>query len=298
MNIPVPFVVPSDPLYPDSDGAPIAENTLQFEWIVTLVGNLDGLFANHADVFVAGDLLWYPVEGRPDIRRAPDALVAFGRPRGRRGSYRQWLENHVAPQVVFEVLSPGNRAEEMEEKFLFYNQYGVGEYYVWDPDEITLEGWLRSESGLEPIPVMDGWTSPLLGVRFELAAQTLRLSRPNGEPFRTFAQLDEGYRTLVLENRAYKRRVEEAEREKEEAERRAAEAEREKAEALRQAEADRRQAEASDQRAAAADQRAAASDQRAAASDQRAEEARQLAERLAARLSELGVDPEALGGDA
>ena len=59
-------------VYPDSDGEPMAENTLQYEWIVTIKGNLDILFADRPDVFVAGDLLWYPVEGEPKI--------AHGRP--------------------------------------------------------------------------------------------------------------------------------------------------------------------------------------------------------------------------
>src|ERR1700740_1321724 len=100
-------------LYPDEDGNPIAENTLQFEWISSIKGSLDTLFHDRNDVFVAGDLLWYPVKGEPTIRTAPDAMVAFGRPKGRRGSYKQWEEDGVAPQVVFEVLSPGNRIPEM-----------------------------------------------------------------------------------------------------------------------------------------------------------------------------------------
>ena len=49
--------------YPDSDGEPIAENTLQFRWIVTIKGGLDAVFRDDPNVFVAGDLLWYPVEG-------------------------------------------------------------------------------------------------------------------------------------------------------------------------------------------------------------------------------------------
>src|SRR5580658_3058808 len=85
--------------YPDSDGLPMAENTLQYQWIVTITGGLRHLFAKNPNVFVAGDLFWYPVEGRPKIRYAPDTMVAFGRPKGHRGSYRQWVEDGVAPQV-------------------------------------------------------------------------------------------------------------------------------------------------------------------------------------------------------
>ena len=123
--------------YPDSDGQPMADNTLQFNWIAKLKENLNYRLAD----FVGGDLLWYPVQGNPTIRRAPDVLVAQGRPKGYRGSYRQWLEEGIAPQVVFEVLSPGNTAKEMLEKLEFYEHYGVQEVYVIDPDANTVRGW-------------------------------------------------------------------------------------------------------------------------------------------------------------
>ncbi|HMZ80299.1 MAG TPA: hypothetical protein PLL06_11415, partial [Acidobacteriota bacterium] len=51
-----------DIVYPESDGKPMAENTLQYEWIVMIKGGLDAVLPND---FVAGDLLWYPVEGKP-----------------------------------------------------------------------------------------------------------------------------------------------------------------------------------------------------------------------------------------
>ena len=75
-------------------------------------------------------MLWYPVKGDPKTRVAPDVLVAFGRPKGDRGSYRTWEEENVAPQVVFEILSPGNTTAEMAEKLRFYERYGVEEYYL------------------------------------------------------------------------------------------------------------------------------------------------------------------------
>jgi Uma2 family endonuclease len=71
-----------DIIYPDSDGQPMADNTEQFQWIVLLKENLECLFADNPNVFVAGDLLWYPVEGRPDIRVAPDVFVVLGRVEG------------------------------------------------------------------------------------------------------------------------------------------------------------------------------------------------------------------------
>ena len=218
--------------YPDDNGEPMSDNTLQFRWIVTLQGGLDALFHADPDVFVAGDLLWYPVEGQPKVRVAPDAMVAFGRPKGYRGSYKQWVEGGVAPQVVFEVLSPSNHAPEMRLKHAFYEKYGVEEYYVYDPDRVTLAGYVRDAGDrLAPVAAMDGHVSPRLGVRFELADQLI-VHTPDGGRFRTYLELvEEADRDRCLAQAA--RFDAEAERDRANAARLNAEAERAKANAER-----------------------------------------------------------------
>ncbi len=185
-----PLETPAKPIiYPDSDGKPMADNTKQLRWIFTLVGGLEDLFANDPNVFVAGDLLWYPVEGDNKTRIAPDALVAFGRPKGDRGSYKQWEEDGIAPQVVFEVLSPGNTRKEMADKLVFYERYGVEEYYLYDPDNGRLQGWLRQAGRLVEIAQMRGWISPRLGVRFELEGMNLCLTGPDGRRFVSYVEM-------------------------------------------------------------------------------------------------------------
>jgi Uma2 family endonuclease len=174
--------------YPEQDGNLMADNTLQYEYIVSTRLGLDDVFADDPNVFVAADLLWYPVEGENTIRQAPDVMVIIGRPKGRRGSYRQWEENHIAPQVVFEILSPGNRQGEMTRKALFYQNYGVEEYYLYDPDDGTLEGWRRQGGQFREIPKMQGWESPLLKVKFEVVDGELRLFRPDGRRFATYEE--------------------------------------------------------------------------------------------------------------
>ena len=109
--------------YPENDGKQMADNTKQFNWIVKIKEGFEFLFADNPDVFVAGDLLWYPEEGNNKIRVAPDTMIVFGRPKGDRGSYRSWDEENINPQIVFEILSPGNRRKEMEKKLKFYEQY-------------------------------------------------------------------------------------------------------------------------------------------------------------------------------
>jgi Uma2 family endonuclease len=187
-------ITPSFPLavtYPESDGQPMADNTKQFRWIVVIKDNLERLFGQDPAVFVAGDLLWYPVEGKPTIRQAPDVMVVFGRSKADRGSYQQWREGNVIPQVVFEILPPGNRFGEMLRKLNFYDRHGVEEYYIYNPDTLELTGLVRSGQGLTLLDEVEGWVSPRLGIRFQLTPETLEIYYPDGERFLTYVELAE-----------------------------------------------------------------------------------------------------------
>jgi Uma2 family endonuclease len=195
--------------YPDSDGQPMSDNTVQFRWIQLLQGGLDAMFRHDPRVFVAGDLLWYPVEDDNRLRTAPDVMVVFGRPKGDRGSYRQWEEDDIPPQVTFEIVSPGNRGVDLIRKFRFYERYGVEEFYVYDPEVAELTAWIRQEDSLREIVEPAGWTSPRLGVQFDLSQGELRVLRPDGCPLATYVELAE----------ESERERERAERERERAER-------------------------------------------------------------------------------
>jgi Uma2 family endonuclease len=116
-------------------------------------------------------------------------MVVFGRPKGDRGSYQQWLEDNIAPQVVFEIISPGNRLGEIFKLFKFYENSGVEEYYVYDPEDNELIGWLRSDGELNYIESMEGWVSPRLGIRFETASGDLEIYRPDGLKFLSYVEL-------------------------------------------------------------------------------------------------------------
>lgn len=213
-------------VYPDSDGVAMADNTEQFEWIVMIKEGLELMFADREDVFIAGDLLWYPVEGDNKTRIAPDAMVVFGRPKGRRGSYKQWLEDDIAPQVVFEVLSPGNRASEMIKKLQFYDHYGVDEYYIIDPDRNSIDGLIRTHRGLEPIAKLSGWTSPLLKIKFLIENALLCIYRPDGQKFESYVQIAQ----RLEHNLSLERQRAELEHQRAELERQRAELEHQRAE--------------------------------------------------------------------
>ncbi|OWK41935.1 Uma2 family endonuclease [Fimbriiglobus ruber] len=262
--------VPPGVVFPDSDGKPMSENTKQYECIVTLKGNIEAVLPDTA--FVAGDNLIYPDPTDPGVCQAPDVYVAFGRPRGHRGSYKLWEEGGIFPQVIFEVLSPSNTAAEMRRKRAFYEQHGADEYYEYDPDTGGWAGWVRdAATGRWTAAEMDGHTSPRVGIRFAVRDE-LTVFRPDGRPFFSFQELNA--------------RMEDAERQ-------VATERKQKEAAERQVAAERKQKEAERKQKEAAERQAAAERKQKETERKRAVTAETEAERLRALLRAAGIDPDA-----
>jgi Uma2 family endonuclease len=218
--------IPDDAIvYPESDGLPMAENTRQMRWIFLFVGNLRILFRHRDDVFVAGDQNWYPVQGEPGVCQAPDAYVVFGRPKGERGSYKQWEEGGVPMTVVFEVLSPSNDPLEMVDKLSFYEEHGVEEYYVYDPDHNRLVGYARRGELLLRVRPMDGYVSPRLGIRFDLSGPELVVRYPDGRPFLSHEEMEEERVKALQQLDETRKQIDEARKQADEARRQAGAAE-------------------------------------------------------------------------
>ena len=159
----------------------------------------------------------------------------------------------------------------MDRKFRFYDEHGVEEYYLCDPDALVLSGWQRRLGRLKPVERVDSWVSPRLGVCFDLSDEQLVVWQPDGTRFLTFLELDEGRREAQDAAERASRRAEQARAEAEQARRQAEQAGQQAEQARRQAE----QARAETERAQG-----------------EAERARANAERLAAQLQALGVEPE------
>jgi hypothetical protein len=117
-------------------------------------------------------------------------MVVFGRPKHDRGSYNQWQEEGIAPQVVFEVLSPSNDYTEMMDKQVWYAEHGVQEYYVYNPDKNTLVAHVLEHDWLRPIRVSKEYVSPLLKIRFDLSGPEMAVFYPDGRRFLTFPELE------------------------------------------------------------------------------------------------------------
>ena len=177
-------------IYPVDNGEPLANDTEHLDWITFLKNGLDDYFVGRNDVFVAADLLWYPVKDRPDVSKAPDVMVVLNHPAGPRMSYKQWEENDRPPQVVFEFMSSSNTAGEMMDKLDFYSEAGCEEFYIFDYQRDTLRAYLRETPGKPLVktgPDSKGfWHSPLLDLTFGLDAQgDLWVLRPDGKLMET-----------------------------------------------------------------------------------------------------------------
>ena len=77
----------------------------------------------------------------------------------------------------------------MTNKLRFYDQYGVEEYYLYDPKQHHLEIYQRQHSRLKRVRHLNGWISPRLGVRLVLTPVTLEIYHPNGQPFLSSVEL-------------------------------------------------------------------------------------------------------------
>jgi Uma2 family endonuclease len=52
-----------------------------------------------------------------------------------------------APDLIIEILSPGNSKTEMKDKFEIYEEAGVLEYWIVSPVEKTIQVWKLNEHG-------------------------------------------------------------------------------------------------------------------------------------------------------
>ena len=259
--------VDSDIDYPADNGESVPESSLQFDWIGLLKWALEAAYASRPDVHVAGDHVIYPVRGSNQISSAPDVYVAFGRPKGARTSYRVWEEDNVFPQVVFEIWSASDSRPRMETKRQFYERHGAEEFYLIRPDSpATIQGWRRVDGRLEPVEQIDGFLSPRLNFRFFMRDGDVVVVGHDGRPLKrveeVYADRDKAIQQADSDRRraeTQKRRADISDDLRDQAERDKVQAERDKVQALEKAEAEKASRE-----------------------------------RLAAKLRELGIDPDAL----
>ena len=155
--------------YPESDGQPMAETDVHIDLVAGIRERLKARYADDPNVYVAGNLFVYYVEGDPAAALAPDGFVVFGVPKRTRRSYRVWREGRY-PDVVFEFTSARTQDKDLGDKFDTYRDvWKVKEYFLFDPLEEYLDpslvGYRLVRGEFQPIkPVKGTLTSKALGL--------------------------------------------------------------------------------------------------------------------------------------
>ena len=76
-------------------------------------------------------------------------------------------------------------------EMIFYEKYGVEEYYIYHPDRFRLTGWIRSGERLIAIANMEGWVSLLLGIQFSQSNRDLEIYTPDGQRFLSSIEMNQ-----------------------------------------------------------------------------------------------------------
>jgi len=179
MSMRNPVQVTPFPLYPESDGKPMAETDIHRQLMLDLLFALANYFQSQPDVYVSGNLLLYYVEGNPKKCVAPDVFVVRGVGNRQRRIYKLWEEGR-APEIVIELSSRQTWREDLQTKLQLYAQLGVREYYIFDPEYDYLPEPLlayRLEDGIYlPLEIENGVVkSEALGLELVETGETLRL---------------------------------------------------------------------------------------------------------------------------
>ena len=181
----LPHVAYDDEGYPHSDGAPLAQNTLQAHQLIYAFSALEWFVHEHfPDAFAATDLLIYPRPHDLKASVAPDVFVAFGAGDKARLSYKLW-EGEPVPAFVLEILSGSTEDKDMGEKRGKYAAMGVREYWVFDPFgrriRARIAGYRLRGRRYRPIPPLPGTRvvpSAVLGLEFRAEGDNLRIHDP------------------------------------------------------------------------------------------------------------------------
>ena len=117
--------------YPTRDGRPVAETDLHYLRLAGAAYGLRKFFAARDDVYVGSNLMVFDQPGNPRQHLSPDIFVAFGVRSGSRDLFKIWEEK--PPSFVLEITSKTTRREDERTKRGRYAQWGVLEYFLYDP---------------------------------------------------------------------------------------------------------------------------------------------------------------------
>jgi len=173
--------------YPESDGKPMGETDFHVALMAYLIDALRRRFADDPAIYIAGNNFVYYEEGNPAAVVSPDVYVVRGVPSGLRRTYKLWLERQP-PELVIELTSRSTHLEDLGNKRAIYEELGVKEYVIFDPEGDRFDPPFRAfrlEGGaLRPVTpriAPDGATvfhSEVVGLELHARGTELRLVDP------------------------------------------------------------------------------------------------------------------------
>ncbi|HEX5690550.1 MAG TPA: Uma2 family endonuclease [Roseiflexaceae bacterium] len=200
--------------YPESDGKPLGETDVHRREILDIIAMLEQYYADNADVYISGNLMFYYEEGNPGAVVSPDVFVVKGVPKRERRVYKLWEEGEP-PAVVFEITSRSTRLEDRGMKRQLFAELGVREYFLFDPLgeylKPPLQGFRLIDDELTAFePDANGaLISQELGLRLQRDGTYLRLNKlADGEPLLRPAELDRALRAAEERARTAEEEVE------------------------------------------------------------------------------------------
>jgi len=193
-QVAIKTVTKSEIYYPETDGLPVAESDLHIDYLSDTRIELKWFFREQPNVYAAGNMLVYYVEGNPRLSFAPDIFVVMGIPNHNRAIYKTWEEGGHVPDVILEITSKSTQRKDEVEKVKLYQQLGVKEYFQYDPtgDYLSprLKGrWLDEEGQyrtIHPNHLPHGglsFASHILGLDLHLINGRLRLFDPQRKEY-------------------------------------------------------------------------------------------------------------------
>lgn len=193
-----------------SDGEPL-DNEWHTEQIPLLKEVIRQFMAERgrSDFFVGGDMfVYYSVEQARDVAkgrpyfRGPDVFwVGGAKPAGLRKAWVAWEEDGRLPDVIVELLSPSTaEIDRTVKKDIYARDFRTAEYYLYEPETRTLEGFRLAGLTYRPMvpddqgrfrsEQLDASLGVWHGAWSDQEADWVRLFRPDGSLVPTKAEAE------------------------------------------------------------------------------------------------------------
>ncbi len=175
-------------VYPETDGKPMTETDLHARVLIYLRTALDYYFRSDPNVYVSGNLVLYYEEGNPSASVSPDVFVAKDISKKERRVYKLWEEGK-APDIAIELTSRSTRLDDLGTKRTLYAEFGIAEYFIYDPHheylKPPLQGFrLEKENYVAIAADAQGKLhSAILGLDLQIVEGDLRLLDPRTNNF-------------------------------------------------------------------------------------------------------------------